>query len=233
MVTGGILSDIIGYVIYGSIGLSTLITLGNNASSNSRIRRKGYKIKSIFNNSIFENIKYFIKDYLVLLIPGVNIIRAIKAVAKKDSEFDSERIALLTDRDRLEKIKKEEPAKKEPEKAKEPEPKKEAPTTSRTPSVRLNPRRGVTEPVAAPEAEMTCYERRDALRNEYYRLRDLHARAKAAGRSVTDLNAVVAQMKVIIGEYQKAERECTIQDLKAERSAAVSAMGRPTTLRRL
>lgn len=93
-----------------SYGLSGLITLMNTSSSNKRIIRKGNVIRPITENSFIENIKYGIKDYGFLILPIYNLVRSIKDVIKKDSEFDKERISKLTDRDRLVPAKKDEPA---------------------------------------------------------------------------------------------------------------------------
>ena len=93
-----------------SYGLSGLITLMNTSSSNKRIIRKGNVIRPITENSFIENIKYGIKDYGFLILPIYNLVRSIKDVIKKDSEFDKERISKLTDRDRLVPAKKDESA---------------------------------------------------------------------------------------------------------------------------
>lgn len=206
-------------VIFGSYGLSTLITVLNNSSSNSRIKRKGNVIKPITTNSLTENIKYFVKDYGFLFLPVYNLIKSIKQTAQNDADFDAAKISRLTDRDRIIPPKTEEekkattPTKKEEPEKKE-EPTKKSPAKARVKTV----------------AEMDCYERREYYRKEYYRLKDLHATSKAAGKSVAELNIIANRMKVIVSEYTKADNECKIEDLKTEKNIILSSMGKQKIL---
>ena len=201
---GGLINSILKFVGWSTFGLSTIITVLNNTSSNARIRRKGFKIKPITDNSLMENIKYFIKDYGFLFIPVYNIIKSIKDTAKKDSEFDSQKIEELRDRDRIEEIKKEVEKPKEVKKEvkvieeKKPEPKSITPAKEKT------------------VEEMNCFERRDYYKKQYDFLVDLHKRAKSQGKSVNILNKIVRDIKVVVVEYNKAKKECDLIELNNE-----------------
>ena len=80
--------DLIKYVFWGSFGLSSVITLLNTTCSYLRIRTMGYKLKSITENTVTENVKYAVKDYGFLLLPVYNVVKSIKNIVMKDSKFD-------------------------------------------------------------------------------------------------------------------------------------------------
>ncbi len=210
------LGTILGWIVYGSFGLSSVITYFNHASSNSRIRRKGKEIKPITTNSLTENIKYFVKDFGFLFVPVVNVVKSIKQLVKKDAEFDSENIARLMDRDRLEDAKKiEEPA-RTPAKT---ETKKEVRTTK---PASVAPAKEVKK--VKTVAEMDCFEREAYYKSEYEKLTALHAKAKAEHKSVEVLNAITARIKPIVVEYRKALRECEIAKLKEAKNMILLGM---------
>ncbi len=227
--------EIINYILAGSYGLSTIITAVNNFSSNSRIKRKGYEIKPITNNSALENIKYFIKDFGFLIIPIYNLIHSIRQTAKKDSEFDSNRMEILEDRDRLVKVEdkkseKTSPAKKRNTEARVPS-KVETKETTKKEEKKREPKKveDTTQQEKSLE-EMSCYERREYYRNEYNELLDLRNRAKQTGKSVQILNAISHEMQSIVDEYKKADRECKLEDLKTEKNVILTNIEEPIRL---
>ena len=222
------ITTIINAVVYGSLGLSTVITYFNHSSSNSRIRRKGKIIKPITTNSVSENIKYFIKDFGFIFIPVYNVIRSVKQTMQRDADFDAEKMARLEDRDRLESVKVEEPVKVEtPVKKEEEEDFEDDFDRDDEPVVKKTPAPVKTE---TPSKVITCYEKRDALEKEYYRLLNLHRQAKSSGKSVSELNQIARKMKEIVSAYSLAKKQCEIEDLKNHRNLIISSMEEPRKL---
>ncbi len=206
---------VINGILMSTYGLSTVITILNNSASNSRIRRQGYKIKSIEENSVSENIKYFLKDFGFLFLPVYNLIHSIKQTAQDDSAFDNNKMNRLEDRGRL--VEKSESEKaKEAKKVEEPkeEVKKESPA--------LPARREEVKRVAPalPERrsksfdEMDSHERCLYYKNEYDRVLSLRTNAKNDGASVAILNRYTTELESIVENYRKAQRECKINNLK-------------------
>lgn len=210
--------NIIGGTLLATYGFSTLLTALNLSSSNSRIRRKGNIIKPITTNSVPENIKYFFKDYGYLFLPIYNVIKSFKKIIMKDADFDSDRTAILKDRDRLVEIKKEnsttQSSKKNENEAVE---EQKDVQTQRTLPARIKTRNSDNS-----LNEMDCFEKREYYRDAYNKLFALHKRAKNSGKSVNELNAITSKIKIVVEEYRKCERECTLQELKNERHNLLS-----------
>ena len=219
-------------ILLGGFGLSTLITVFNNSSSNARIQRKGNVIKPITTNSFTENVKYFIKDYGFLFVPILNVIKSVKDVIKKDAIFDSERFAKLQDRDRIAVAKPATPAKPAPAPVKtKVEEDDDLDDDLEDPELEVAPVRVTPAVKRSPVDAMDCYERKDYYHREYLRLVALHHRSKNAGKSVAELNKITAQINKVVAEYTKAQRECKIEDLKAAKNEVLATMGTTRKLR--
>ena len=227
----GLFTTILGWTIAGSYGLSALITYINHSSSNSRIRRKGYEIKSITTNSFFENLKYLVKDFGYMILPIYNLIKSLKDMIKKDVDFDKDKISKLEDRDRLVKIKKDEPKVEEPKEQPKQQSVQQQTNNNRqtiiparramlqttpaqtTPAQTAQPK---TTEFLSPEAlaNMTCYERRAYWGFMYDQLVAKHAEEKQKGASVEKLNSYIPVIESVIRKYEEAAREERLQTQK-------------------
>ncbi len=210
--------NIIGGTLLATYGFSTLLTALNLSSSNSRIRRKGNIIKPITTNSVPENIKYFFKDYGYLFLPIYNVIKSFKKIIMKDADFDSDRTAILKDRDRLVEIKKENSTTQSSKKNENEDVEEQKDVqTQRTLPARIKTRNSDNS-----LNEMDCFEKREYYRDAYNKLVARHKRAKNSGKSVNELNEITSKIKIVVEEYRKCERECTLQELKNERHNLLS-----------
>ncbi len=105
-------------VLFWMFAGSTAVTVGKDIAAKHKIERMGFKVNPD-NRSILEIASSFIKDYFFLLIPVVNVVKAIKKFIKNDTEYANERLQKLEERERISSAVKEEPKKEKVEVVKE------------------------------------------------------------------------------------------------------------------
>jgi hypothetical protein len=136
----------------------------------------------------------------------------------KDADFDSDRTAILKDRDRLVEIKKENSTTQSSKKNENEDVEEQKDVqTQRTLPARIKTRNSDNS-----LNEMDCFEKREYYRDAYNKLVARHKRAKNSGKSVNELNEITSKIKIVVEEYRKCERECTLQELKNERHNLLS-----------
>lgn len=118
----------IGTILFSTTAISTILHLVKNNAADNGIRRSG-KIISKDNRSLSEKLISFLKDYAYLAVPGLNLVKSFKKFISDDITYRNERLAKLSEYERIQDKKVETPAKKIVKKEKEiPQVKKSTPS---------------------------------------------------------------------------------------------------------
>lgn len=87
-------------ILLGMFGFSSAIQLFKNNMANSYIQRKG-KVIHDDERSFSEIISNFIKSYAYLIVPGLNVYKAIKLFIENDASYAMKRLNYLKDCERI------------------------------------------------------------------------------------------------------------------------------------
>ena len=183
-------------ICVATIPISAVLTGINSLVSDTRITNKGYNIKSSCDFTLWDNVKYYAKNYGRVFLPFSNLKMSVKNIFRRPSKFDSERISFMREAGRIEDPKPE----KKAEEVKKIEPKVEEPEKEEP--KKLEPKKEMPKMFKKVE-EMTASEKKEYYKKKYYEAVAKHKVAK----TVAEKNALCDLMDIYIDGYKAADAE--------------------------